>query len=553
MMTGCYTGATGQAAHDDEAPGRVDGDGGGDGDGDDGGPNAACGGDGPVVASRPMRRLTPTQYQSTMRDLLGDAELSTEFDDVEVVLTERGVRQLRTGAERAIERIANWEPGLVPCDINGPEDATCANAVIESLAPRAFRRPLSDEERAWLQSVYEETAEAQDFQSAMEALLSTILQAPAFVYHTEVGTAVEGASDDIRALDDYELASRLSYFLWDSMPDAELFEAAGAGLLTGEGLTAQAERMLVDPRAQAKMQAFIWSWLQLDGGRAHFALGEQTKSGSHFPEYTPELVDAMGVELQAFVEHTLYDGDGNFSELFTSTDAYVNASLGDLYLANDAPMTDEEWAWLELDPTKRAGLLTRLAFLSTFASPEVQSPIRRGVFVYEQMLCGHLGEPPPNASDVPVGGGDVDGTVLSVREEVELRTSEAECTGCHNIINNIGFSFEHYDAVGRWRSVELTSGRFIDASGRLVGSDVDDDVTNAVELSALLADSAKVKNCFAQRWVEQAIGSMPSVEDACSVEQIQSRFSETGDVAELMVAIAMSDTFRYINVGGEGE
>jgi len=563
-LTGCYSGldggdgAVGEGGADgaegaDGADGGADGADDGDGDGGDGGPAASCG-EVPTVAGRDMRRLTPVQYQNTMRDLLGDPEFVAEYDDLELVPTERGVRQLRGGAESAIAGMDQWNQDLVPCDINGPEDAACPGAFIDALASKAFRRPITDAERDWLLAVYEETLEEHDFKSGMEALIGTILQAPAFIYISEVGTPVEGAPDEIRALDDYEMASRLSYFLWDSMPDDALFDAAAAGeLTTQEGLQAQVERMVADPRAEAKMQAFVYHWLELDGGPSHFALGEQTKNPDLFPEYNPAFVDAMKTELDAFVHRSLFEADGNFDDLLVSRDAYVNGSLSELYGVQGGPMDDDTWAWVQLDPTRYSGVLTRAAFTSTYASPDVQSPVRRGVWVYSHLMCGVLGDPPPNANDVPVNGGEVDGEVLSVREDVELRTSGPDCSGCHDIINNIGFAFENYDAIGRWRSMELTSGRIIDSTGTVMGTDIDGPVANGIDLSDDLVGSGMVKRCFAKRWFEQAVGGPPEIEDVCSMEQIEDEFAKTGSVRDLMVAITASDAFRFVNTTKEAE
>jgi hypothetical protein len=560
LTIGCYSGFRGDPGEGDDPPAASGGDaaddtGGGDEGGsgdDDGGVPTGCDGKPVSVASRPIRRLTPVQYVNTMRDLLGDPGFDADYDDIEAVPTERGIRQLRSGAESAIARIEAWSAAQVPCDLDGPEDAACPQAVIDTFAPRAFRRPLTELEEEWLASVYDAANGELGFRSGMEALLSTILQSPAFVYHVELGN--EDADGPIRALTPHEVANRLSYFLWDSMPDDALFDAAAAGNLDEQSeVRAQVARMMADPRAEAKMQAFIWHWLQLDGGRAHFALGEQTKSAEYFPEYTEALVHAMGVEVEALVQRVLFEGDADFDRLLTSREAYVNASLAELYDVQNAPADDDTWAWVELDPEFRSGLLTRAAFLSTFAAPDVQSPIRRGVYVFEELLCGHLGEPPPNASDVPVGGGDVDGEILSVREEVELRTQDAECAACHNVINNIGFPFEHYDAVGRWRATEVTSGREIDASGRLIGSDVDGEVANAIEMSELLASSTKVKECFADRWFTEAIGGEADEEDDCSVNAVRDRFAESASVVDLMTEIALSDTFRFINADGGEE
>lgn len=555
-LSGCYSGLDGKAAlaasaGDDAGDDGADGGDGDDGSGggDDDGAAASCQGVPPSVTPRAMRRLTPEQYANTMRDLLGDTELLLEYDDIETTPSERGIRQLRGDAEAAIARIEQWSAGLVPCDIHGAEDAACPGAAIDELAPRAFRRPITEDERAWLQAIYDETREEHDFRSGMEAMLGAILQAPAFVYLPETGTAVEGAPDTVRALDDYELASRLSYFLWDSMPDAELFAAAEAGeLTTAEGLRAQAERMVLHERTEAKMQAFVYEWLGLDGGPAHFALGEQVKDPDFFPSYTPALVEAMQTELAAFVRHVVFEGSGQLEDLLTSRAAYVNGALTEHYYIVDGPVDEDTWAWVDLDHTRYSGLLTRAAFTSTYASPEVQSPIRRGVWVFENLLCGSLGEPPPNASDVPVDGGEVDGEVLSVREDVELRTSGPDCSGCHQIINPLGFAFENYDALGRWRALEITSWQPIDSSGVIVGSDVDGEVKNAIELSQKLSQSEQVHRCFATHWLEQATGGAPTSADECSVDTIQESFVANGNIRDMLVQIALSDAFRHIDL-----
>jgi hypothetical protein len=189
-----------------------------------------------------------------------------------------------------------------------------------------------------------------------------------------------------------------------------------------------------------------------------------------------------------------------------------------------------------------------------FASATVQSPIRRGVFVVEHVFCNELGEPPPNASDVPVVGGEVEteggGTeVRSVRQDVTVRTtSSTSCNACHSIINPVGFAFEHYDAIGRFQNTEVTSDLPIDSSGQVQGTDVDGPVADAVALSERVAGSAQARSCFSNRWFEAALGRAPDPLDQCSVEAVETRFAETGNIRELLLAIIESNSFRYVNV-----
>ncbi len=543
--SGCYGG------RNDLAPG----DGGGadsPAESDDGEPGEPVGCDGgtPVVTPRPLRRLNPIQYQNTMRALLGDPGFVAEYDATEALIPERGVRQLRDGAELAFSRRDQWTAAVIPCDVDGPTDDACAEQFIDEFAPQAFRRPLSGEERDWLQGVYYDARAELGFADAMEVLVTATLQSPALIYLVEEGTAVEGAPAELRRLTDHEVASRLSYFLWDTMPDDELRRAADAGeLTTDDGISAQVERLLEDTRTEARIQQLIWDWMELDGGQLHFALEESDKDAQLYPEFGPGLTDAMRTELMAFVADVMRD-DASFDRLLTSTRAYVNGPLAELYGVS-GPIDADTWEWVELPAGQRAGLLTRAAFLTVFSSKTVQSPIRRGVFTLEHALCVTLGDPPPDVDDTPIGGDDPVGgeAPQTVRELTDARTEGADCSGCHNVINPIGFSYEHYDAIGRWRDQEVVSGLPIDSNGMVLASDVDGPVADAVELSARLADSAQVRGCFAEHWFSQAVGGQVGELDQCAHDRITEAFTADGDLRQLVVAIALSDSFRYVNLG----
>jgi hypothetical protein len=508
----------------------------------------------PQAGVAPLRRLSPVQYANTVRDLVGDTSAEPIVDDEAMVVTERGVRQFRDAAELVLARRESWSREVFPCATDGAPDDACASRFIDSFAARAFRRPITEDERGWLEGVYRDAlAEGMTFDEAMGIAFEVILQSPQFIYLNETG--VEGATGSTRPLTQFELASRLSYFLWNTMPDEALFTAAQDGVLDETGLRAQAERMLEDPRTQQTVQRFFWHWLQLNGGRLHNSLEETAKDGELFPEYDRELQAAMRTEFEALVRDTFESG-GSFEDLLTSRRAYVNGPLADLYGVS-GPSSADDWQWVDLDPSERAGILTRGVFLTVFSSATVQSPIRRGVFVVEHMFCNELGEPPPNASDVPVVGGEVENEdgeteLRSVRQDVAVRTtSDATCSTCHNIINPAGFAFEHYDAIGRYRSTELTSDLPIDSSGEVRGTDVDGPVADAVALSERIASSAQAQSCFSGRWFEQALGRAPSALDRCSVEAVETRFRESGDIRELLLAIVESVSFQHVNVPAE--
>jgi hypothetical protein len=242
---------------------------------------------------------------------------------------------------------------------------------------------------------------------------------------------------------------------------------------------------------------------------------------------------------------------GDFEALLLTNRAYVNATLAALYGVS-GPADDDTWAWVELDPSQRAGLLTRAGFLTVFATSTVQAPIRRGVLVIEEVLCGELGPPPPDVDNSPVDGGeDPEGGVLTVRQAVEARTMDGQCQTCHGIVNPTGFAFEHYDAIGRWQDEEVTSGLPVDSSGALKISDAQGPVADALELSQKLASSATVRECFAGRWLFRATGTAADDAGDCDREETLTAFAESGDVRELLLDIVVSDAFRFINTAEE--
>jgi hypothetical protein len=499
--------------------------------------------------------LSPQQYENTLRDLVGDGELSLEYDDDGEVITERGVRQLRSAAEKVVARRPQWSETVFPCDVTGARDDECARQFTDTFASRAFRRPLTGDERSWLFGVYESTTSELDFQAGMQALLEVTLQAPQVIYVPQTGQSSEGTTDGVRGLDDYELATRLSYFLWNTTHDRALLEAAEAGELTEPGgLRGQADRMLADARAKDTIRRFFWKWMQLDGGRLHHPLSDTEKNDSLYPEYGQTLRQSMREAFETYVTHIFYEENASFEKFFTDTSAYVNGPLAELY-GVQGPGSADDWQWAELDGSRRAGALTRAAFLTVFSSAKVTSPIRRGVFVIEEVLCNELGEPPPNVDDTPVEGGEVEGSsgeVRTVREDVMARTQGDTCQSCHSVINPIGFTFEHYDAIGAWQQRERTTGLEVDASGRLQGSDVDGPMEGAVELSEALARSERVRSCFADRWLSRALGQPADAVGDCIRDRIKRQFVQSGDMRALILSIVESDAFRFVRTEQEG-
>ncbi|MGH1345761.1 MAG: DUF1592 domain-containing protein [Nannocystales bacterium] len=561
-LGGCYSGASVSAESSAQTDGAAEPSGGGGGDaGTDGETDGnADGGSGDPAEScldglepRALQRLSATQARNTLRDLFGVPDLEITYADETDPITELGVRQLRSSADAVLAVRDAWAEDVFGCDTAGEPNDACAEDFIRRFGTRTFRRPITDSEVDTLMSVYESAAygEQLSFADSLDVVLSTMLQSPSFIYVLEDGAAVTDVDGVVLELDGHTLASRLSYFLWNTMPDDALFAAAEAGeLATPQGLEQQVERMLASPQAEDRLRSLVTKWLHIDGAGLRLVLEDAIKDPDLYPEFSPALLAAMRVEVNALVDRALSSGDSGFDELLMSREAYVNASLAELY-GVQGPADDESWAWVTLPSEERAGILTRGAFLAVHSGQRVQSPIARGVYVLEEVMCAELGEPPPTANDTPIEPGmDDPKGPLTVRELVEVRTMDnTTCAACHALINPTGYLFEHYDALGRWRTTEVHSGLQIDAEGKLTLGDVAGPMVDAVKLSESLVDSGDARACFAKRWAQTALDTESF--DSCTEEEVVTAFVETGDVRALLAGIVRSPAFRYARVGGE--
>jgi hypothetical protein len=500
------------------------------------------------VGSERVQRLTVDEYTNSVRVLLGNDALAPVLDaDREPIATLDAVRKWYVAADGAVPSSASWLEAYDSCD---PEaDDACAVTLYESFAERAFRRPLNEDERAWLAESWDALPPAASVALRLETIGELILQAPKFLYLYSEGTP----SGAVNVLDGYQRAERLSYFLWDGLPDRTLLEAAASGELdTSAGMRSQAERLLADERAKPVLRSFLSEWLELDGGVILPSLEETPKDTDLFPGFDDVLRESMRREIEMFMDYVMFEKDGSLEALFSGTRAYVNGPLAAHY-GVEGPESPEEWAWVDLEPSQRAGMLTRAGFLAVHASQTVTSPIRRGVFMLTEVLCVDLPSPPANVDNTPVEvtEDDVAGGVDTVRAATLKRTSGASCAGCHVEINELGFAFEHYDAVGRWQDSELETGGAIDASAQLsqAGEGLDGPVDGAIELSARLAKSPAVAECATRKWFEVALRRSPVELDTCSIQAIKAKLADTRSIRELLLAMVESDAFLHVNHG----
>ncbi|MCU0657503.1 MAG: DUF1588 domain-containing protein [Polyangiaceae bacterium] len=497
-----------------------------------------------LAAAAPLRRLTSEEYNNAVRDLLGDTTRPADAFPADEVVggfetntttpvsslhVERYMNAAEALAAAAVRRIDQ----LAPCPEGAAPDA-CARRFLGSFGRLAFRRPLDAGEIDAYLALYREKHASAGHTRAIQLLIEALLQSPHFLYRVE---PPRGAG--AQPLDGLALATRLSFFLWASIPDAPLLDEAEAGnLASARGLELAARRMLLDPRSLAGIRNFHRQWLDL-----RRLATESRDSGKH-PRFTPRLKEAMAEETLRFTAHAALGGGDLVGKLLTSRSTFVNGALSELYGVAPA---GEGFAQRELPEGQRAGLLTQASFLTIHANAEETSPILRGKFVRERLLCQVVPPPPPGVSAL---SGPPDRS-LPRKEQLGQHQRNPSCASCHRKMDPIGFGLEHYDAVGAWRTED---GRFpVDAVGQLAGTeDVDGPFDGAIELGSRLASSQQVRRCVATHWFRSAVGRVEQEEDAASLAAIHQAFAASGfGLRELVVSIVTSDAFRHSNPGGE--
>jgi len=476
-----------------------------------------------------LRRLTHSQYNNTVRDLLGDdSRPASRFPKEDFVhgFTNQAESQTMSplfaeAYARAAERLARV--AFLGREITGSE----AVKFVRDFGRRAFRRPLDAGELARYEKLLRE--------AGLRTVVETMLQSPHFLFHLEPGA--------------WGTASRLSYFLWDTMPDEELFRAAESGALdTLRGVETQARRMLDDPRARQSLRVFLREWLRFD--RLESALRDRRV----FPEFTAELVADMEEETQRLFGGLVWD-DGDFREFFTARYTHVSPALGKLY---GVPVLSG-WTRVNL-PSGRAGVLGHASFLTLTSKPVDTSPTERGLFVREHFLCQQVPPPPAgvNTTLPPV----TDEKPLHGRQRLDIHLSNAACAGCHQLVDPIGFGLERFDAIGRWRDKEVitiypTADELktrrkvkpteykldIDARGAVRGIK-DSDFTSPAELGAVLAREPGCHRCVVKQLLRYGTGRMEEPPDQPSIDKALARFRDSQfRFRQLIIAIVTSEAF----------
>jgi hypothetical protein len=417
----------------------------------------------------------------------------------------------------------------IGCDPALSEESICREQLIGELLPRMFRAPLRGDVRDQMDAAFTmgETL-GESFASGARAALEVALQSPEFLYRVEFGEAAPDLGAAMGRPLPHEMAVRLSYFLRGAPPDAELSKAAERGeLQTKAQIAEQARRLLNEAGAHDVVREFYLQHL----GLLAPDLGAHTELGS-------TVAQLMGQETAAFIDDVTFHGDGDLNALLTAPFTWLN---GPLALHYGIPgVTGSAFEKVTVDPAQRAGLLTQGLFLASTSSAGSSNPSRRGGWVLRNLLCTSI---PPHPPGIDLGVPPA--SELTTRERFEKNVSASPaCATCHRVFDLIGFTFEHYDAVGRFRETE--AGKPIDATGDIVSTDAQGTVDGAIELASRLANSMDVRNCYADDWLSFAYGRTLTEEETCSREALRAAFAEAkGNVLELLVAVTQTDGFLY--------
>lgn len=488
-------------------------------------------------------RLSHQQWENTVRDLLALDALpglsstfaldpdSARFDTFAARTVSSNLwLDYQRGAEVVAAAVARDPAKLAK--VVSQSALGNAEAFVTELGQRAFRRPLSAQEIDAHAALFAQAATLFSGGNAAvngaELVIRAFLQSPHFLYRVESSTE---SKDKKIWLSGYEVASRLSYGLWNTMPSAELFAAAKAGeLATPEGVTQWTQTMLKDARAKGPLVSFHDQLFNVVN------YGSIAKNKTLFPTFTEDLAPVLQDEARRFFEEIVVTRGASVAGLLTTPVTFVNDRTAAFYGLSAS--YGNTLTRVDLDPAKRAGILTQLGFLSKYGSQAQSDPILRGVHISLDILCSALPAPP---NDIPALPALLDGQTN--RQRVDMLTSVQPCAACHQtFINPLGFALESYDAIGQWRDTDNGQPVNTAASFVLDGQSVNFD--GPVELSRALAQSPSVHRCYSKNWLEYVMGRKPAEEESGVLDNVATASVKADSMSGLLSNITTLDTFR---------
>lgn len=444
-----------------------------------------------------LKRLTTQQYLHSVHDLFGAGVVVTESlePDTEVnglyavgssvaTVSAWGVEQYESAAfSIATQAMADTtiRGSLVPCEPASVVDDACARTALTTLGRRVWRRPLTEGELDALVAISGTAATTVGtFEDGLVYGIAGLLQSPNFLYRVELGEP-DPADSTVRRYTDWEMATRLSYTLWDTTPDDTLLDAAAAGeLTTDEGLAAQVDRMIADERTRQGLENFFSEMFSL------YDLDDLNKDPTVYVHMSDEVGVSAREQTLLDLDTLVFEEDGDYRTLLTGTSTHLDRKLAAIY---DVPAPAREGFGETTLPTEggRRGLLGQVSFLALAAHPTATSPTRRGMFVREVLLCQDVPPPPANLNtSIPEPSAES----VTMRDRLEIHLQDEYCASCHRLTDYIGLGLENFDGLGSWRDTE--GGETIDASGDLDGVAFKD----AWELASVIGQHPNIGPCL---------------------------------------------------------
>ncbi|HKO90497.1 MAG TPA: DUF1592 domain-containing protein, partial [Polyangiaceae bacterium] len=429
---------------------------------------------------------------------------------------------------------------LVSCTPSGSDGGACLGTFFRDFGTRAFRRPLSSSEQDGLRRAYQRARTLGESElGALEHVTVAMLASASFLYRSELDASA--APGQTRPLDGYELASRLSYFVWSTLPDAELLTLAESGeLLQSDVLHDQLARLLEDARASQLIDTFAAQWLGLRELTQHKVLSER------YPSFDEALRSAMLEEARAYVREFL-ERDRPLSEFLSAEQHFVDKRLARHYGITEPAQAG--FVRVEQPIGQRRGFTGLAAFLTLSSFAHRTSPTLRAKWILEELLCSPVPPPPPNVA-LQLEGEDqanAAATIENVRKRLELHRSDPKCAGCHRLMDPIGLGLEGFDGIGRARD-RYENGDAIDARGELPDGTRFD---GPVQLASVLASDPRFLRCATQKLLTFSL--QRSLEDDVElIDATLARFKQTGTLRALIEAVVLSPAFRQQRAGEGG-
>jgi hypothetical protein len=503
----------------------------------------------PTPGIAPIRRLTRFEYSNTMRDLLGDTTSPGDLlppelkgngfsNDATTLTTPRLLVDTYQSVSHDIAARATQDAATVTkttgCDTTTTSETACAQAFVNSFGPRAFRRPLDSTESAAILGVYTTIRPTTTYADAIAAVIEMVVQSPQFLYRPELGVPLAG-STTVARITGYEMATRLSYLLWGALPDQTLLDAAKNGQLeTKAQVQAQATRMLSNPHTKDVSHFFHDTWLGILGIDGL----QKDTTWAPFATYNPSLAQMFRLETEQYIDNVIWTNNGNLSSLYAAPYTFLNGALSKFYGFGN--VTGDAYQMVPTDGKQRGGLLTQASILTSTTPGSHNNPVVRGKFIYTQLLCGTVPDPPPGLNVME----PTPDPTLTMRELFEAHRASATCAGCHTMLDPIGFGLEHYNGVGLWQDTD--NNKPIDSTGNIPNKDIAGEFNGAIELGQKLAGSTDAQNCYVGQWMTFAYGHVETPSDACNRASLQTAFSGAkGNVQRLLVALTQTDGFLY--------